>query len=203
MKSIVKTLTIAAVLLTALPAQAMFSRLRTTFASIHNGRKVLTAIGAAMGLGSTAYAVQQARKQQAKPERHFDCLHDIARTTFNALRSENDPTAYEAWMNERTHVFNYCKRSMPQSTREQLYNVNIAYAKAQALNCGWYANQLAEEKNPDSYDLGYLNHIRKVSNLYAQTAQKLRRDFRQEQEANRKREQQIKELEMLTWLHFA
>lgn len=199
MKIIIKSALCAAILITA-PTQAMFSHMGKAFrtavmnrgfstqpsllASIHNGRRPLTTLGALIGLGSTGYAVQQATKRQPLPA-HINksyCSSAIAQATYEAIRAGNDDATRDKWIKERAQAFNYCQKIM---SKEEIYHQNIFSALRYNLNYT-ILSLLSNKRPPEvtltqtfSSDPGHPIVTKIIGYDFSDTLQKLHQDYDQ------------------------
>lgn len=213
MKLMIKSIIIAAVVATA-PAHAVFSRLRTAVTKFNPDRiKAYTALAGLSSLNgymfynlaTTPYPPYSLKQSVALAykDRDFNCKEDVAEFTRMALRIEDSPTPQSKdnfWIHARALTFNYCQNKKNMS-REEIYHQNISHAHDTAL-------QWKTMKEPElapyivrNWDLQKWRT--RHSQAYTKTAKILEHEWQEEQENNRKQEQRIKELEMLTWLHFA
>lgn len=133
MKSIVKIVTIAAVLATVAPAYAMFNRLGSTFLSkrytpMYLNRKPLITLGALLGTAAITAAKKPA-KAVYDPEY---CSKQLALYTLFTIQAKNnnDSQGQNLWLKDRYLVFNKCEKEV--ASRDEIYNRNIAYALYQA-----------------------------------------------------------------------
>lgn len=124
MKKMVVISALAAVLLTALPAQAMFSRLGN---AMYMNRKPLFTLSTLLGAASLT------SKKPAQAEVSYNCDFDIANFTFWAIQARNIgiPASYDQWLKKRLDVFDYCKKEV--ASRDEIYYRNTAHLLNRAI----------------------------------------------------------------------
>ena len=177
MKTIVKTLTLAALLVAVIPAQAMFNRLGSSFAKrsiyTHMNRKPLFTMGALFGATRAS-----AEESSEGNERRYDCDTDVANFTRYALQatSKNGSFGYDSWMASRAKAFNYCEKIV--ASREEIYARNINYALYRADS--WYSSAKESEKYNlrENARTSFIN-----GHEYTAAAKQLQDDLKQEKDS--------------------
>jgi hypothetical protein len=119
MKKVITIAALSAVLLTVIPANGMFGRM---------GSRLIKA-GALLG-AYTGYIIRKDIEMETRFERNFDCSVDLARLTYEKLRSEQfHPWSTDAYKQELRQAFFQCQQQMP---RNEVFDKNIDYANKSA-----------------------------------------------------------------------